>query len=1070
MFERIQSYYMDILETSSAHCEKLYERRIIHRYTVNTVGEQVNEAKRMITKFIESPMAYAKILRRGYLASVIRAVDQVVFLVGLPKFTDLMGYLGAPWSDADEKHYRWLDFATPCLVSRERGPCQHIFFRLISGMNQNSLLENQGIWVSLPYTQKCHMAIKMVLGKDTGGSMIDAFHGKLKMIEDGFREHLWAVPLKYIATETSGEIRHRIHQLRQHRERLGKTPVGKVIKEFLGADLPLQVSLFSAMCLPGEHSQILDPIITTLYDLVANHSVVNRRDVIDVLDLLPWKVQQRIREVRNHVLTAEQIHEEEIPDENRLQMIRVDDNTKRLAITKLRESRVKNGEGSSKASAWVNGFFRIPFGIYRQEPIFQLRASQLDKISKLLKRDIKTYRDICQAIGEMFEDIVTVGGGDGRGGGGRTGIRWNEIVLRRILCGIPKTKIMLRNMITKIYGEKLQKGIKKQDMGEKIIEFNNTTPDTFWKIYEMLVKYNIHHIYEERASLIYEILSIWKSHTRQLSSSLTSARSIMDRCIFHQAPAKEQILRILGQWMVGDSTGYCLGFEGPPGVGKTTLAREGLSKILVDDAGVPRPFHMIALGTATTGSTLVGHNYTYQGSQWGDIVRILMESECMNPIIYIDELDKVSQTENGKEIIGILTHLTDPAQNEEFQDRYFAGVKLDMSRVLFVFSYNNPELIDPILLDRIHRVHFTSLATYEKMEIVRDYTIPEIAKTLNLSPDVMKISDETLRYVIENYTYEAGVRKLREILLDTFREVNLQEIMDDDCGWLEESEGMGIRDPKDVGVGVIEGTIDKKTMIDDDGISLDFIESRILHRRSRANHRKADVSRSHNRVYGMFATERGMGGILPIRIDQDITAKDVSSFPVEITGQLGDVMKESVKISRTVAIRLLGKVPAMGLHIHFPEGAVKKDGPSAGGAITLAIWSFISKIPIPGDTAITGEIDLDGRILPVGGIREKLLGSVRDGIRRVILPEDNRRDYEIAFGELPKGECPMEIVFVRHIDEILSIFKDVATERGDIREDTNSLFEGIVRNGETHEENEREKEICHMLDMVSTSW
>jgi ATP-dependent Lon protease len=508
-------------------------------------------------------------------------------------------------------------------------------------------------------------------------------------------------------------------------------------------------------------------------------------------------------------------------------------------------------------------------------------------------------------------------------------------------------------------------------------------------------------------------------------------------------------------------------------VGKTTLAREGLSKILVDDAKVPRPFHMIALGTATTGSTLVGHNYTYQGSQWGDIVRILMESECMNPIIYIDELDKVSQTENGKEIIGILTHLTDPAQNEEFQDRYFAGVKLDMSRVLFVFSYNNPELIDPILLDRIHRVHFTSLATYEKMEIVRDYTIPEIAKTLNLSPDVMKISDETLRYVIENYTYEAGVRKLREILLDTFREVNLQEIMEDDCGWLEEREGMGIREPK----GVEEGMTVKK-MIFDEGMPLDFIESRILHRRSRANHRKADTSRTHNRVYGMFATERGMGGILPIRIDQDITAKDVSCFPVEITGQLGDVMKESVKISRTVAIRLLGKVPAMGLHIHFPEGAVKKDGPSAGGAITLAIWSFVSKIPIPGDTAITGEIDLDGRILPVGGIREKMLGSVRDGIRRVILPEDNRRDYDIAFGEIPKGECPMEIVFVRHIDEIISIFRDGATEQKNIREDTNYLFDEISgekgrereREGDTEREREREKEICHMLDMVSTCW
>ena len=146
--------------------------------------------------------------------------------------------------------------------------------------------------------------------------------------------------------------------------------------------------------------------------------------------------------------------------------------------------------------------------------------------------------------------------------------------------------------------------------------------------------------------------------------------------------------------------GYAFGFEGPPGTGKTTLAKRGISKCLIDYEGNTRPFAFIALGGSSNGSTLEGHNYTYVGSTYGRIVDILMETKCMNPIIYIDELDKISKTEHGKEIVGILTHLTDTTQNDTWCDKYFSGVKLDLSRVLFIFSYNDPSLIDKILLDR----------------------------------------------------------------------------------------------------------------------------------------------------------------------------------------------------------------------------------------------------------------------------------------------------------------------------------------------------------------------------------
>ena len=152
-----------------------------------------------------------------------------------------------------------------------------------------------------------------------------------------------------------------------------------------------------------------------------------------------------------------------------------------------------------------------------------------------------------------------------------------------------------------------------------------------------------------------------------------------------------------------------------------------------DDIGEPRPFSFIALGGSCNGSTLEGHSYTYMNSTWGRIIDILMESKCMNPIIYIDELDKVSKTENGREIIGIFTHLIDQTQNDSFQDKYFSGIDIDLSKALFIFSYNDPEQIDKVLLDRIHRIKFENLTTSEKVVIVNRFILPEINKKMGFN-------------------------------------------------------------------------------------------------------------------------------------------------------------------------------------------------------------------------------------------------------------------------------------------------------------------------------------------------
>ena len=174
-----------------------------------------------------------------------------------------------------------------------------------------------------------------------------------------------------------------------------------------------------------------------------------------------------------------------------------------------------------------------------------------------------------------------------------------------------------------------------------------------------------------------------------INNNMTRINTTLNNAIHGHTTAKRQLKRIIGQWINGKQTGYCFGFEGPPGVGKTSLAKNGLSQCLLNETdNTHRPFAFIPVGGSCNGSTLSGHNYTYVGSTWGRIVDILIDKKCLNPIIFIDELDKVSKSEHGKEIIGILTHLVDSTQNESFQDKYFNGIDLDLSKALFIFSNN----------------------------------------------------------------------------------------------------------------------------------------------------------------------------------------------------------------------------------------------------------------------------------------------------------------------------------------------------------------------------------------------
>ena len=294
--------------------------------------------------------------------------------------------------------------------------------------------------------------------------------------------------------------------------------------------------------------------------------------------------------------------------------------------------------------------------------------------------------------------------------------------------------------------------------------------------------------------------------------------------------------------------------------------KNGISKCLIDENGESRPFGFIAIGGSSNGSTLEGHNYTYVGSVWGKIVDILIESKCMNPIIFIDEIDKVSKTESGKELIGILTHLVDPSQNERFQDKYFSGIDLDLSKVLFIFSYNDVEVMDRILLDRIHRVKFNFLSIQDKIVITNKFIIPELCDKMGYKCDnIINIHDDVIKFIIDEYTAEAGVRKLKEILFEIVSEINLE---------------------------ILSAKINKYPVI----VTINDIKTKYLHKR---HPMKPTLIHEYNKsgiINGLWANALGKGGIIQIE-SQFILSNTM--FDLKLTGMQGDVRKESMSVARS---------------------------------------------------------------------------------------------------------------------------------------------------------------------------
>jgi len=463
----------------------------------------------------------------------------------------------------------------------------------------------------------------------------------------------------------------------------------------------------------------------------------------------------------------------------------------------------------------------------------------------------------------------------------------------------------------------------------------------------------------------------------------------LNKKIYGHEKAKEQFILQIARWITNpNGKGYTIGLAGPPGVGKTLLAKS-IGNIL------NLPFIQITLGGQNDGELLHGHGYTYSGAQPGMIIKKLAEVGKSRCIIYFDELDKCTARHGINEISSILIHLTDPNMNQTFQDRFFQGIDFPLHNCIFMASYNDSSLIDPILLDRFVEISVLPYTINDKLNIIKNFIMPEIITEIGLKKNII-ISDEIIKRAIFEYTNEAGVRdikhKLELILMKINKDVLINKLNDDEINLSWD---------------------DFKKYLDEKSYKSEKV------------HDKPEVGI----INGLYATTSGKGGIVPIQI---MPLYGEKNFILKLTGSLGDVMKESIQCAYTAAINYLStnghdvnkilEKYSSGFHIHAPCGATPKDGPSAGGAFTLAFISILLNKQIDNKSGITGEVDLTGKITKIGGLISKVQGAKIAGIKRIFISQENTEDAEEIKNKYPEIINDMEIVFVNKISDCMNIY------------------------------------------------
>lgn len=456
---------------------------------------------------------------------------------------------------------------------------------------------------------------------------------------------------------------------------------------------------------------------------------------------------------------------------------------------------------------------------------------------------------------------------------------------------------------------------------------------------------------------------------------LKQAKKVLDHDHYGLEKIKERILEYLAvRVLAPDAKAPIICFVGPPGVGKTSLAQS-----IANAMG--RKFARISLGGIHDEAEIRGHRRTYIGAMPGRFIEAIGQAGTKNPLILLDEIDKVGADFRGDPASALLEAL-DPEQNKAFHDNYI-DIPFDLSKVFFLATANTVSTIPPALLDRMELIELTGYTEEEKLKIAKQYLIPRQRERNGLKSGDIHFTDLMIRKIIEGYTREAGVRELERTIGALCRKVGKKIVMDD--------ESLPVLSAK---------TLEKYLG------PVKFMPMAEEH------------PDAVGRVNGLAWTMAG-GEVLDT---EAVTIKGKGHLI--LTGQLGDVMKESAETAYT-CIRSRAKelglkddfYESLDTHIHFPEGAVPKDGPSAGVTMATAMASAYTGRKVRGDTAMTGEITLTGEVLPIGGVKEKVLAANRLGIKQILLPEKNKRDLE----ELPESvKNKLHFVYVKNVDDVLA--------------------------------------------------
>jgi ATP-dependent Lon protease len=855
----------------------------------------------------------------------------------------------------------------------------------------------------------------------------------INYISSSFKKnYMEQMRIRDILIHTSQELIDLIISDYQYIMDLKDINISSIVKLFLTKEVEEQYDIIKLFLLMDDDPEI-QYLANLLYDMISTESYLLKSQPLSshIYNSLHWSLQKKFKNSVK-IIENNQKNDKEyvIPYEKQIQLLRVPDNVKRKALEKYNDVLNKGGENSSKSQQYLDGLLKIPFKIYKKEPIIKFIDDFRNKlciINNQLLSTINYYNNkyiidnesltklnnLCQTVNNKPKSSFITKYLDEVHNISKTILdRFydytindnNSIMIENCMKSYKLDEIKI---LIKIIGISINMKQRKINIIKETINYFNSITNTISKIslfYYILnrnVKILTHQLdNEEDFILFYNNFKVyyneWNNYKKESCEYMNKTKDILNNAVYSQNDAKNEIERIIAQWINGEMNGYCFGFEGPPGTGKTSLAKKGIAQCLQDENGGYRPFAFIAVGGSSNASILEGHSYTYVGSSWGKIIDILIDKNCMNPIIYIDELDKISKTENGKEIIGLLTHITDSSQNEHFNDKYFSGIDIDLSKILFIFSYNDFNQIDPILADRIHRIKFSYLSKYEKIHIINNYILKEILDNVGFDENQIIFDKGVIEFIITKYTYEAGIRKLKEKVFEIIREINL----------------MYIKNRNDIEVPII---ITKKMVNDIFANKLHIIPKLIAE--------KPQIGM----VNGLFATTCGNGGLTLIEIFKTLSDSKLSLL---LTGQQGDVMKESMKCAKTIAWNIIPdniktkinkewEDKSWGLHIHCPEAATPKDGPSAGGAITLAIISRLCNIPVNNKIALTGEINLNGEIHAIGGLDIKIDGGKNAGVEKILFPHENLQDLELIKRIKPEILDNIEVVSIKTIWDIL---------------------------------------------------